>query len=258
MHRLFAFFFFNPVLSINIGLLDLLRFQLEEVKLDVNEQNWIGPRIGDVRLPPIFHGMVQPDKSIFEYLLSFDGVLLNPNIDRCPITDVAAPSNTTLLHYLNQIVGVVLQGSFDVSRLKILLSQEKVDINFGPLFPAETSGENAPERISPLYALFCSAIKFESDFDIVEAFVDAGADVDFPLSVASSTGFHRGLQRGLEMTLWSFHDCPRFAALANKITLEDMRSIHNRLVAFLRKLKGQNEQSRLENVTTTATWAQLS
>ena len=245
MHRLFAFFFFNPVLSINLGQLDLLRFQLEELRLDVNEQNWIGPRIGNVRLPPIFHCMIQPDKSFFEYLISFDGVLLNPNLDRSPITDAAAPSNTTLLHYLNQIVGLVLQGSFDVSRLKILLSQDKVDVDFGPPFPDEALGENVPERISPLYSLFCSAIKFESDFDIVEAFVDAGAGVDYALSAASSSGFHRGLQRGLEMTLWSYHGSPRFAAIADSITLDDMRSIHNRLVAFLRKLKGQNEQNSL-------------
>ena len=189
--------------------------------------------------------MVQPDERIFEYLLSFDGINLNPIIDRCPITNEAVLSNSTLLHYLNQIVGLVLMGNFDVGRLKTLLSQDGVDINYGPLFPDGTLGENVPERISPLYALFCSAIKFDSDFDIVEAFVNAGASIDFTLSVASSSGFHRGLPLGVEMTLRSYRDSPRFAALKN-ITAEDMRSIHHFLVAFLRKLKGrQNEENSL-------------
>ena len=244
MHRSFELLFFNPVLSINLGLLDLLRFLLEELKLNVNFQEWRGPRLGDVEVPLIFHSMIQPDEKIFEYLLSFDDINLNPIIDRCPITNEAAPSNITVLHYLNQIVGLVLMGKFDVSRLKTLLSQDGVDINYGPLFPDGTLGENVPERISPLYALFCSAIKFDSDFDIVEAFVNAGASVEFTLSVASSPGFHQGLQLGVEMTLRSYRDNPRFAALTEHITVEDMRSIHHRLVGFLRKLKGrQYEQN---------------
>lgn len=65
MYGPFDLLFFNPVLSINLGLLDLLRFQLEELNFDVNFQEWKGPRLGDVDLPPIFYSMIQPDGRFF-------------------------------------------------------------------------------------------------------------------------------------------------------------------------------------------------
>ena len=245
MHKTFAEFFFNPVLSINLGLFDLLRFQLEELKLDVNEQNWIGPRIGDVNLPPIFHSMVQPDEIIFKYLLSFDGIDLNPRLHYHPISGRAMEetSGTFFLHHLSQVVGAILQGKFEMSRLKSLLSQKRVDVNSGPLFPAGAGGD-APERLPPLYCIACSAIKFDSDFDIVEAYVESGAVIEYTLNIASSPGFASGLHRGVAMTLETFR--PRFSAsLENDVpvvTFEDMSAKHQRLVALLRKLKDEKDK----------------
>ena len=242
MHQYFGLFFLNPVLSTNLGLLELLRFQLEDLALDVNCQKWSSPRIGhDVELPLILHSMVQEDARFFEYLLSFKGIDLNPLLRKCPImAESAVPEYGTLLHYLHAIIGGLLNGKFDMNRLKQLLSQDGVDVDRGPQVPAL-----GPEVITPLYAALCSAIRFDSDFDLVKAYVEAGANVGPALSVASSREFDQGFGRGIAANSRFLYLRVR-RAIANdgsyEISVDVMKSKHQRLLASVRQLIGESGQ----------------
>ena len=151
--------------------------------------------MGDVHLPLIFHSMVQPDASLFEYLLSFNGIDLNPILRKSPMSKCVDPvkSGMTLLHCLYAVIGGSLNGKFDMSRLKQLLSHDDVDINGGLDLPSSQG------VMSPLYTTLISPIRFDSDFDVVKAFVEAGADAGPALSVASSSDYD--IERGFATTL---------------------------------------------------------
>ena len=128
-----------------------------------------------------------------------------------------------------------------MDRLKIFLSNDGVDVNEGPPFPT-----NAARNLTPLYSLFCTSLKFDSDFDFVRAFVEAGADVDFTLSIASSEEFEMQFERGLLMTLQSIRETYRsrgnFDSALDSISFEAMRAKHRELVALLRKLIDEKEK----------------
>jgi hypothetical protein len=242
MHQYFGWFFLNPVLSMNLGLLELLRFQLEDLALDVNGQKWTGPRIREVEVevPLILHSMVQEDARFFEYLLSFNGIVLNPILKRCPMTDNEFPDGIgmTLLHCLHAVIGGSLNGKFDLNRLKQLLSRDGVDINRGIDFTRFQQG------ITPLQTTLTSPIKFDSDFDLVKAYVEAGANVGPAFSVASSAEYDRNYERGFKMSLQFLNERMR-----RFINIENsggggalMRAKHRTLMSSVRQLIGESGQ----------------
>ena len=97
MHKGFYKIFFNPALSVDLGLMDLLKFQMEELNLDVNsksftalferllgaDQEWI---------PLLFHAFLQPDSSFFDFLWSQEELDVNPVVYE----------NDGLLHWLSE------------------------------------------------------------------------------------------------------------------------------------------------------------
>ena len=242
MQQYFGLFFLNPALSINLGLLELLRFQLEDLALDVNCQKWTGPRIGEVELPLILHSMVQEDACFFEYLLSFNGIVLNPILKMCPMTDNVFPDGLgmTLLHCLHAVIGGSLNGKFDLNRLKQLLSHDDVDINRG------LEDTTFQEVITPLYTTLTSPIKFDSDFDVVKIYVEAGAEVDRALSVASSREYDRrfeqGFEQGFGMTLPHLNERIMRPIRNDGSDVAVMRAKHQRLIGAVRQLIGESGQ----------------
>ena len=129
-----------------------------------------------------------------------------------------------------------------MDRLKILLSKDGVDINEGPPFPTD-----AERNLTPLYWLCCTAIRFDSDFDFLRAFVEAGADVDFTLSIVSSEGFEMQIERGLAITLQNFREVcrsRRFDNILDSISVDETLARHRELVALLQKLKAEKFKRR--------------
>ena len=233
MHDSFGLLFFNPVLSTNLGLLELLRFQLEDLALDVNCQQWSGPRMGySTELPLILHSMVQPDIRLFQYLFSFNGIDLNPVLRRSPMTDDVLPDGTglTLLHGLNFIIGGSLNGKFDMRRLKQLLSHDDVDINGGP------------DQVPPLYGTLVSPIRLDSDLDLVKAYVEAGANAGPAFTAASSREFENVLGQVYATTLTFLNEKLRRAVSTSGGGAALMVSKHRRLMAFVRQLIGESGQ----------------
>ena len=198
--------------------------------------------MGDVHLPLIFHSMVQPDASLFEYLLSFNGINLNPFLQRNPITGevVPAESGMTLLHCLNFIIGGILNGKFDMNRLKQLLSHDDVDINRG----REVITPLGQEVRTPLHDTLRANMKFDSDFDLVKTFVEAGANVDRALSAASSQEFEERLEKNFRNNL-GFLSERMFVAVTYPLKVRGgplMRSKHQELLASVRQLIGESGQ----------------
>ena len=93
----FTKIFFNPALSIDLGLMDLLKFQIEELKLDVNSKSFTAlfeKLLGDNEwIPLLFHAFLQPDSSFFDFLCSQEELDVNPVVyeDDCLLHWLSAP-----------------------------------------------------------------------------------------------------------------------------------------------------------------------
>ena len=138
-HSEFAEIFFNPALIIDLGLLELLKFQMEELQLDVNYQECAGIlfRYADYQEEPLegrsllFHALAQPDQRLFDYLLSLQGLKANPvlkhTIDGYGIRD----SGCTLLHEMPRYVSYpLLDEEIDlISRIQRILERFEVDVD---------------------------------------------------------------------------------------------------------------------------------
>ena len=96
MHKGFYKIFFNPALSIDLGLMDLLKFQIEELKLDVNSKSFAAlfeKLLGDQEwIPLLFHAFLQPDSSFFDFLWSQEELDVNPVVSE----------NDGLLHWFSE------------------------------------------------------------------------------------------------------------------------------------------------------------
>ena len=187
IHRAFAEIFFNPALMIDLGLLDELRFQMEEMKLDVNYQKYVGMHFrgpeNDDRFQEgmslILHSLVQPDERIFEYILSLENIETAPELERDLHGNVAhdgyenAEHGHTLLHELAMFTTYPLIGNGkDINltqRMRLLLEKGTHEIN-------------ARDRLnfSPLEYLCLLFIKKSygrRQFDLARLFLSFGADI---------------------------------------------------------------------------------
>ena len=88
IHAGFAELFLTPAIATALGLSDLLRFQVQELKLDVNTR-WILGIIDDIlddAFPSLLlHALYEPDGSALEFLLSQEDLIITPlksNVDR--------------------------------------------------------------------------------------------------------------------------------------------------------------------------------
>lgn len=180
IHHAFTEIFFNPAVMIDLGLLDVLRFQMEEMKLDVNYQKFSGihfrGRENDGRfqegMPLILHSLVQPDERIFQYILSLKSIEAIPELERDLHGNVAqddyGEGGHTLLHELARFTTYPLIGNdIDlIQRLRLMLEKGKYDVNAHDFM-----------RISPLEYL-CFRTKYgRRQFDLARLFLSFGADV---------------------------------------------------------------------------------
>ena len=134
----FAHIFFNPAMTIDLGLVDVFKFQVEELQLDVNCQDYIGlffdapvdsPDDKSYCVPLILHALVQPDQLFLEHLLSIHSFDVNPvmecNLDGEDILDW----NQTLFHDLSQILlHKWLPLEIHLDRIKYILQQKDVSL----------------------------------------------------------------------------------------------------------------------------------
>lgn len=129
MHGYFELIFLNPAFIIDLGILDVLQFQVEELKLDLTCQEYLGiflqrPTEFHESMPLVVHALLQPDKDIFLYLLSVDNFEANPVMERAPL------QRRTLLHMLAEIVSHdTFVRNLDFDKVEIILQKDGVDVN---------------------------------------------------------------------------------------------------------------------------------
>ena len=178
-HNSFSDIFFNPALMIDLGLLDVLRFQMEEMKLDVNDQKFAGIHFrgpeNDVRFQEgmslMLHALVQPDERIFEYVLSLENVETVPELERDLHGNAAHDGydgGHSLLHELARFTTYPLIGNdIDlIHRLRLILEKGKFDINARDFM-----------RVSPLEYLCVMTKLGRRQFDLARLFLSFGAEV---------------------------------------------------------------------------------
>jgi hypothetical protein len=141
IHFVFAEIFFNPALSIDLGLFDVLKFQIEELKLDVNYQLFAGILFRQEHgeryeayfegRSLLFHALAQPDERLFDYLLSLQGIEANPVLEHAINGQHIRDVGFTLLHEMSLLANyALLDEKIDlVSRVRRILEQEEVDVN---------------------------------------------------------------------------------------------------------------------------------
>jgi len=139
VHSVFAEIFFNPALIIDLGLLELLKFQIEELQLDVNYQQYAGIlfRYEDYQEEPLqgrsllFHALAQPDQRIFDYLLSLKGLKANPILEQDIEGYDIRRSGCTLLHDMPRFASYPLLDKEQdlILRLRRILERDEVDVN---------------------------------------------------------------------------------------------------------------------------------
>jgi len=150
VHSVFAEIFLNPAFIIDLGLLDVLKFQIEELKLDVNyqccagilfrvnQENELQDELEDgledelhEGMPLLAHALVQPDQRLLDYLLSLKRIEANPLLDHSLNGSDVRDWEWTLLHDLPLLASYrfLHEGIDLMSRIRRILEREEVDVN---------------------------------------------------------------------------------------------------------------------------------
>ena len=119
---------------IDLGLVDVLKFQTEVLELDFNSQEYIvmffqneGHEEGQHL---IVHALFQTDRSAFDYLLSLTNIEVNPFLQRSLSGQDISDISRTLLHELPDIAR---HPSFfrdlQLGRIATILDRHDVDLN---------------------------------------------------------------------------------------------------------------------------------
>mmetsp|Transcript_970 Transcript_970/g.2098 ORF Transcript_970/g.2098 Transcript_970/m.2098 type:complete len:395 (+) Transcript_970:210-1394(+) len=183
-----AHVFLNPVVAIDLGLTEVLRYLIEDVGIDVNTQHYSSGVFNGYNMPLVAHALVHPDPSSFQYLMSVSGLNANP----IPLGIIPYDrSATTLLHLLNDgSIEDALDGSFlDISRIETLLNRDEIDVDILD-----------DDDLTPLDYLVDWDNPWGVSFDrnyllLIKAFLDAGAstsDVDLSILVIRDREGHNG------------------------------------------------------------------
>ena len=187
MHSTFAAMLLNPALAIDLGMFELFRFQVEDLMLDVNCQDYAGLFFADTGFNDDFqqgqslllHVLINPDRRFFEYLLSVANFEANPIIRR-DVYGRLYMEECTFLHELSRITPYELPNNIDLSWVAHMIKVKEIDLNV----------QNAAGR-SPLERLcyFCSPQESmtKRDYDVAKMLLSAGAEVtDFALQSVGS------------------------------------------------------------------------
>ena len=156
VHKVFAEIFFNAALIIDLGLLELLKFQIEELKIDVNYQECAGIlfRYTDFQGEPLegksllFHALAQPDQRLFDYLLSLQTIEVNPVLDQSMEGYDHLGWDFTFLHEIPRCANYPL---FDeeidlISRIRRILERDEVDVDC-----RDNSGDTPLEQLCDIW-----------------------------------------------------------------------------------------------------------
>ena len=181
LHSDFATTFFSPNMAIDLGLLEVLKYQIEELKPDVNCQDYCGlffdaPSFENPinrRMPLILHALVQPDRQFLAYLLSVESFEVNPLMERDLDGIDILEKEHTLFHELSQIVlHKSLPGEIDLDQIDFILDQKAVNLEV----------QNA-RRLSPLEVLCAASNRKARELDLAKIFLSHGAEItDFALN----------------------------------------------------------------------------
>jgi len=174
-HHAFAEIFFNPAVIIDLGLLNVLKYQIEEMKVDVNYQNFAGLIFRGPKhienfcegMPLIMHALVQTDDRILQYLLSVEASV-NPTLQHSFSGGQISDLQVTLLHQVPTLASYpLLTQDIDLmQRLRCILEHGKIDVN-----PRAANGS------TPLEVL-CHLSKFSRrNYDFARLLLSFGAEV---------------------------------------------------------------------------------
>ena len=172
----FSCLFLNPAFMIDIGLLVILKFQIEELGLDVNSQEYAGAFFRGADddydfqegLPLLLHALVQPDRELFDYILSREDIKANPIMIRGVFGDDISRLSTTLLHSLAVFVrNDYFREGLDLLRIQKITEREEVYID-------TDNGHGTPVEV------LCTNFAKEpqkADHDIAQFLLRTGAKV---------------------------------------------------------------------------------
>ena len=176
MHNIFAAIFFNPAFAIDLGMFELFRFQVEDLMLDVNCQDYCGlffASPGDdeefeAGQSLLLHALLNPDKRFFDFLLSVANFEANPVIQR-DLKDGRNIRNRadTFLHRLPHILRCDLPKKIDLDWVAQLIKVKEVDLDI----------ENNFESMTPLEEVCGIWPQRKSDGDVAKMLLSAGAEV---------------------------------------------------------------------------------
>mmetsp|Transcript_33392 Transcript_33392/g.73242 ORF Transcript_33392/g.73242 Transcript_33392/m.73242 type:complete len:428 (+) Transcript_33392:283-1566(+) len=130
LHSVYWCFFLNPAIALDLGLVDVFRNIVERTNIDINTSRCRGIQF-DGGMPLLVRALVHPDARLFEYLLTIDGLNLNPTIDssiHIPIFSgmyITLNSSKPMLHALTKdiITDALYDADLDVMRIKQLLDK---------------------------------------------------------------------------------------------------------------------------------------
>ena len=184
----FMYFFMNPPLAIDLGMIDLLKFQVEDLKEDINSQKCKGifffplPGGSQYGLPLILHAIVHPDECFLEYLLSVEHFEANPMMERdLDGANIRSSTGNTFLHELYDIVDHdLLPREMKLDRIKVLLQRKEVNVDI-----QNTVGDEAFETHTPLETCCMYAREGAKRNELLKIYLTHGARVsDFALDEA--------------------------------------------------------------------------
>ena len=188
MHDVFASIFLNPALAVDLGMLELFRFQAEDLMLDVNCQDYTGLFFNGVNnddeefqagQPLLLHALINPDKRFFECLLSVADFDANPVIER-DLKDGRdiGRLRATFLHRLPHILRCDLPNNINICWVAHMIKVKEIDLGV-----QNAEGMSPLERLCYLRSLTFGAFVLPSqsitkhDYDIAKMFLSAGAEV---------------------------------------------------------------------------------
>lgn len=187
MHDAFATVLLNPALAIDLGMFELFKFQVEDLLLDVNCQDYTGlfftdtGENNDFQLGQslLLHVLINPDRRFFEYLLSVANFEANPIIRR-DVYGRLYMEECTFLHELSRITPYELPNNINLSWVAHMIKVKEIDLNV-----QNAAGRSPLERLCYLCSLEESMTK--RDYDVAKMLLSAGAEVtDFALQCVGS------------------------------------------------------------------------
>ena len=176
VHEYFHFFFHNPAVAIDLGMLDILQWNVESLGIDINSHQFDGLKY--VFCPLLFHAIFQPEPAFFQYLMSREGLAYNPRMrPLSQTTQLSGPGTTTMLHQIWSALSLnrfrrpfgyrFRCDEFDLSRVEAVVSKEEIDVNM-----RDNNGRNC------LQLMLSQNLYRDHDVEFMELLLTYGAQID--------------------------------------------------------------------------------